>query len=152
MNDPIHAGEAAEQALGKEPEAPPEPFIKVPVFGRPTLYRPEFCEEVVRHGAEGLSRVQIAAELMVSRQTLHDWEKAYPDFLDAMTRARDLSQAWFEKMGQRGLRLPTKEFNTALWAKQVSNRFREDYTDRKEVEHSGSGFALIVHDQPRKRD
>lgn len=152
MTDPINAGEAAERALGQEPEAPPVPFIKVPVFGRPTLYQESFCTDVLGYGAEGMSRAQIAVELGVSMATVQNWEAAHPDFLAAMVHARTLAQAWFEKKAQRGLDMPTKEFNAGLWAKQVSCRFREDYTERKELDHSGSGFALIVNSQPRPRD
>ena len=149
MTDPISAGEAAEQVVEEISSADLAP---VPVFGRPTIYRTEFCQRVIEYGHKGKSRMQIAALLGVAKATIQNWEAAHPDFLAAMTHARDLAQAWFEDRGQIGLNLPTKEFNTALWAKQVSNRFREDYTDRKEVEHSGSGFALIVNDQPRPRD
>jgi hypothetical protein len=47
-----------------------------------------------------------------------------------------LSQAWFENKGQSGLETPG--FNASLWAKQVSCRFRDDYTDKQQTELSGS--------------
>jgi len=104
--------------------------------GRPTDYRPEFCERVLELGREGKSHAQIAANLGVARKTLYEWQERYPEFGDAMTHARDLSQAWFEDMGQTGLVM--QGFNASLWAKQVSCRFREDYTDASKLEHSGS--------------
>lgn len=111
-------------------------------MARPTDYRPEYCEQVVELGRAGKSHAQIAAALDVARQTLHNWADEYPEFLDAIKRARDLSQAWFEDKGQDGLEKPG--FNASLWAKQVSCRFRDDYTDKQQTELSGSVSGLTV--------
>jgi hypothetical protein len=35
-------------------------------------------------------------------------------------------------------------FNASLWAKQVSCRFRDDYTDKQQTEHSGTLSGLTV--------
>jgi hypothetical protein len=35
-------------------------------------------------------------------------------------------------------------FNASLWAKQVSCRFRDDYTDKQQTEHSGTLTGLTV--------
>lgn len=99
--------------------------------GRPTDYRPEMCDQVVELGRQGKSHAQIAASLDVARQTLRNWADEHPEFLAAITRAKDLAQAWFEDMGQSGLVM--QGFNASLWAKQVSCRFRDDYTDKSEV-------------------
>jgi hypothetical protein len=103
--------------------------------GRPTSFRPEYCDRVIELGREGKSHAQIAASLDVARQTLHNWASAHPEFLDAITHARDLSQAWWEDAGQSGLTTPG--FNASLWAKSVSARFPADYTERSKQEHSG---------------
>lgn len=93
--------------------------------GRPTDYRDSHCAQVIELGKQGKSHAQIAAALDVSRQTMYTWQEKHPEFLDAITRARDLAQAWFEEKGQIGL--ADKTFNAALWDKQVSARFRNEY-------------------------
>lgn len=93
--------------------------------GRPTDYRPGYCAQVIDLGKEGKSHAQIAAALDVSRQTMYAWQEKHPEFLDAITRARDLAQAWFEERGQIGL--SDKSFNASLWEKQVRARFRKEY-------------------------
>jgi hypothetical protein len=100
-------------------------------MARPTDYLPEYCDQVVELGRQGKSHAQIAATLDVSRQTLYNWQAAHPEFLDAIMRARDLAQAWFEDKGQAGL--DSSGFNASLWAKQVSCRFRDDYTDQQNI-------------------
>lgn len=114
-------------------------------MGRPTDYRPEYCERVIELGRAGKSHAQIAADLDVARQTLRNWAEEHPEFLAAITRARDLAQAWFEDKGQAGLETPG--FNASLWAKQVSCRFREDYTETSKTELSGPGGKDLVAPQ-----
>lgn len=73
-----------------------------------------------------MGRAEIAAQFDVARQTLHDWEKAHPEFLDAMKRANDLALAWYEKQGRLGI-WAGKQFNANAWNLQVRNRFRGEY-------------------------
>lgn len=117
--------------------------------GRPTDYRDTHCEQVIELGRQGKSHAQIAAALDVSRQTLHNWAAAHPEFLDAITHARDLAQAWFEDKGQAGLETPG--FNASLWAKQVSARFPDDYTERQKRELTGHAGGPIEQVQRIER-
>lgn len=110
------------------------PAIEIlpPATGRPTSYDPAFCERVQELGGLGYSRAQIAADLGVSRETTYNWEKVHPEFLDAMTRARDLALAWWEHAGQRGMFMTG--FSANAWGLQVRNRFPEDYREKREVD------------------
>ena len=111
--------------------------------GRPTDYRPEFCDQVIELGRQGKSHAQIASELNVSRQTLYDWQAIHPEFLDAIKEARDYAQAWFENIAQNNLLAPTPGFSASLWAKAVSCRFADDYTDKQKQELSGTVIQRI---------
>ena len=79
--------------------------------GRPTDYRPEMCERVVALGKDGVSRAEICYELDICFQTLRNWEEAHPEFLEATTRAKHLSQGWWEKQGRTGIW--SREFNSS---------------------------------------
>lgn len=111
-----------------------EPSDANPI-GRPTDYRAQYCEQVIELGRQGKSHAQIAAALDQARMTLYRWQEQFPEFSDAMTRAKDLAQAWWEDQGQTGLVIPG--FNATLWGKQVTCRFRADYTEVVKNEHSG---------------
>lgn len=113
--------------------------------GAPTLYKPEYCQKVIEFGKLGLSITEMACELDVVKQTMYDWEKVHPEFLDAMTRARQESQAWYEKQGRSGI-WAGSNFNAATWAKQVSCRFPDDYREKQDVNLGGQ------KDNPIKTD
>lgn len=102
--------------------------------GAPPKYKKEYCELVRDLGKDGKSITQIAVFIGVVKQTVYNWEKEYPEFLDALTRARENAQAWYEDIGQRGL-IMGKDFNASTWAKQVSCRFPKDYTEK--IKHDG---------------
>jgi transposase-like protein len=110
-------------------------------MGRPTDYTPLYCEQVIELGRAGKSVTQIAAELDVNRDTIYEWIKVHPDFSDAITRSKQLAQAWWENAGQNGLTMPG--FNASLWAKQVSCRFREDYAETSKHEITGKNGGPI---------
>lgn len=108
--------------------------------GRPTDYLPEYCERVIELGTLGYSHAMIAAELGVARKTLYNWQDEHPEFLHAIMHARDLAQAWFERKGMIGME--QQGFNASLWAKQVSCRFPDDYTDKSKTDITTGGEKL----------
>ncbi len=105
--------------------------------GRPTSYLPEYCERVIALGKEGKSQVQIACSLAVDPASLREWAKVHTEFSLALTRAKAEEQNWWENKGQDGL--TADKFNSAVWAKSMSARFRDDYTERKEVSGPDGG-------------
>jgi len=98
--------------------------------GRPTKYKKEFCALVIRLGKEGVSRAGWAAQLDIAIATLYNWEENQPEFLEATTRARDLSLAWWNEQGRKGIW--SRDFNAPAYRLQVMNRFSKDWRDRQE--------------------
>lgn len=113
-----------------------------PSRGRPSKYDPAFCDQVRSLGQKGKSKAQIAAALGVSRQTVDTWTALHPDFLDAVKDAHDASLAWWEDQGQDGL--TAEKFNATAFIFQMKNRFRSDYRDKQDHEHSGPNGGPIA--------
>jgi hypothetical protein len=111
------------------PRKKPEDRLKV---GRPSLYRPEYCEAVIELGKEGRSIAGMAAHFDVGRNTIDEWAAVHPEFSEALTRAKVHAQSWWEQQGVSGMR--EKTFNARVWEISVRSRFRDDYTERKEVD------------------
>lgn len=113
--------------------------------GRPTDYKPEYCEKVLELGRAGKSYTQIAGELDVAKSTLYLWQDLHPEFSDALLRARELAQYWWENIGQNQMIAPLQGFSATLFAKQVSCRFPDDYTDRSKSEIKAD--VTMTHEQ-----
>lgn len=121
--------------------------------GRPTLYKPEYCETVIELGKQGDSLVQMASYFDVSRSTIDQWAVDYPEFSEALIRAKAHCQSWWEKAGREGMFLGGGGFNAAVWKKSMEARFREDYTERTETKLSGDAeapVAFVIRDMTKK--
>ena len=105
------------------------------VMARPTKYKPEYCQRVIEVGEEGGWLAEMAEACDVVRATMDNWAEQHPEFLEALTRAKQKSQAWFEKTGRAGM--TADRFNSALWAKQMSARHPGEYSEKRQIEHSG---------------
>jgi transposase len=101
-------------------------------IGRPTLYKPEYCDRAVELGAKGYSQAMIIADIGAgSRETIDNWKKRHPDFLGAMTRARDLARAWWERIGLENA--GNRDFNSNLYRVIMMARFGQDGYREKQV-------------------
>lgn len=107
--------------------------------GRPTKYDPAYCDRVIELGKEGKSQIQIACALNVDRTTMLGWARDHEEFQTALTRAKEYEQDWWEGVGQQALF--ADKFNSAVWSKSMSARFRHDYADK--LTHSGDPESPI---------
>lgn len=97
--------------------------------GRPSLYKPEYCETIIKVGKEGGSITKMAVKCNVSKQTILDWAAAHEEFSDALTRARQLSLEWWEDKARENVDNP--KFNSSLWKMMVGSQHREEYGEMK---------------------
>lgn len=105
--------------------------------GRPPDYKPEYCAMLIDHMSKGLSYETFSAKIGTCRQTLYNWEKEYPEFLDTKKAAMEISQLWWESAGVNGLytivehdkesgttNIIEKKINASMWIFQMKARFR----------------------------
>jgi len=117
--------------------------------GRPTKYKPEFCKTVLAVGEEGGWLSEMAEACDVCRSTMDNWAAEHPEFLEALTRAKQKAQVWFERTGRTGLF--ADRFNAALWSKQMAARHPGEYSERQKLEHTGpSGGPVKVQTIERR--
>jgi hypothetical protein len=128
---------AKETAKAPEKAAVPE---KRPV-GRPSKYRPEFCEQVLEMAAEGKGPAGYAVKFEVDKASLYDWAAAHPDFSIALSRAKTIEQSWWENAGRTGIF--ADKFNALVWHKSMAAKFRDDYTERSTTELVGKGGGPV---------
>jgi transposase len=115
--------------------------------GRPSLYDPSFCDEVVALGRIGKSVEQIAAILNVSLRTMYSWRDAHEEFLHALDDAKTYEQAWWEEQAAAYM-VENKEsdrLNASLWSRSMAARFPKKYRESTKTEITGvDGTPLLA--------
>lgn len=110
-------------------------------IGRPSAYKPEYCDMLINHMAEGRSIESFAGVVGVCFKTVYNWQKEYPDFLQAFKTGNAKRFDYFEKVGLEGLHTIretdgeggsySKAINAAVYKLFMANLF--GWTDKKEV-------------------
>lgn len=111
------------------------------VFGRPTLYRPEMCHQVIEWGKQGKSKTWMAANLGIDRETIRRWVEDNEDFCGAMARALVLSQAFWEDQGQSNL--TNREFQSSVWSRSMAARFPDEWRESTKQEQTVTGTMSV---------
>ena len=67
--------------------------------GRPSKYKPEYCQLVVAESKKGFTFESFAGLIGVSIDTLTEWAKAHPEFTAAKKEAKAAQRRFLEGMG-----------------------------------------------------
>lgn len=124
--------------------------------GRPTKYKPEYCEQIIKYfDVEHTNVISVTVtykngdtreeervvandlptfqrfsyEIGVCTDTLHEWKKVHPEFSEAYKRAQELQEAMWLTNSMKGL------YPGAFTIFAGKNMF--GWRDKQEVEHSG---------------
>ena len=105
--------------------------------GRPSLYRPEYCELVQEDMKQGRSIGGFAGEIGVSRQTITSWMNKYPEFLASVMvaktkRLRQYETALIDKA------FTNKGGSATLIVFGLMNAGFDDWSDVGEHRHGGN--------------
>ena len=114
--------------------------------GRPSLYDPKYCEEVIAYGKLGKSIEQIASILNVSLRTMYSWRDSHEEFLHALEDAKTYEQAWWEEQAAAYM-VENKEsdrLNATLWSRSMAARFPKKYRESVKQEITGADGAPLL--------
>ena len=110
-----------------------------PGEGRPTDYKPEYCEQLIRHMSKGFPYETFAGEIGVCRKTIYNWEEDHPEFLYAKNIGKEQSYAALMKLGMGGMTGQFKNFNATVWIFMMKNmcgwRDKQDVTVKTRTFH-----------------
>lgn len=114
--------------------------------GRPTLYDPSLCDEVIKHGKQGLSIQQMSAEMNLSLRVLYKWRDEHPEFMHALEEAQDLEMAWWENQARLYMveHKDSARLNTGLWSRSMAARFPKKYREQVKQEITGANDAPLL--------
>ena len=114
--------------------------------GRPSLYDPKYCEEVIALGKIGKSVEAIGAILGVGTKTLYNWRDQHEDFLHALDMAKEFELQWWEDIAQTHM-IENKEsdkINATIWSRSMAARFPKKYREQVKQEITGADGAPLL--------
>lgn len=97
-------------------------------------YTPDKGAILIELMSDGKSAVQVAKEFGISRNTLDNWAKEYPEFKEAYTQGKTAFEAYMVDMGMKGAKGILAKFNFPAWAKLISACCRGDWIESSKIE------------------
>ena len=108
-------------------------------IGRPTSYRPEYCDAVIECMAQGLSLTAFAGSILVARSSINKWMEEYPEFSEATKIGQAARTLWLE----RGL-YSSEGGKNAAYIFGLKNSDPDNWRERVTTEHTGPNGGAIV--------
>ena len=111
--------------------------------GRPSGYKPEYCQVALDLFKVGASKAEVCLELDCCFNTFIRWQDENEEFMKAVKRGLSLSKGKWEQMGRKAAYGEVEGFNSTAWIFNMKNRFgkpdsfEERWSDKQELEHSG---------------
>ena len=127
--------------------------VKQPVVarpnGRPSLYRPEYCERIIEVMKTGLSVAGFAGTIGVSREAIAEWANRYPEFLHALHVAKAGCALHWERLALRTGQTSDRTGNPAMIMFALRNMAPADWMDKSTVALTGEGGGPIRIEESR---
>lgn len=110
--------------------------------GRPTAFKPEYCEQATGMCRLGATNDELAAFFGVALSTLNKWKKEIPEFSDAIREGKEVSDLRVtESLYQKALNGDTTAM--IFWLKnRQSKRWRDKIN--QEVSAPGGGPISVI--------
>lgn len=109
--------------------------------GRPTDYKPVYCDEVISHLGEGYTLASFAGIIGADRQTVYNWADAHEEFFDAIKKGRAKGQhIWEQRLSKQAI---DGAGNTAAIIFAMKNLYQDDWADKIISEHTGKDGGPI---------
>ena len=111
-----------------------------PGRGRPTLRTPEIEHEICEALALGMSRTRTAQLVGITYETLKNWCKDDEDFFTKCKSAEAFGVKVIAETLRDHTRNPSKVSSAAITGARfyLSTHDREEWTEKTQIEHSGS--------------
>lgn len=106
--------------------------------GRPSKYRPEFCQAVIEDARIGFSLSAFAGGIEVDRDTISEWRKVHPDFDQACKTAKAVRSRYLET-GIMKEDIASPAMNARKLA--LANCAEEDWRTETTLKHVGGDSA-----------
>jgi len=90
--------------------------------GRPSLYDPKYCKEIIVWMARGFSIKSFAGKIGVDESTIYSWIDKHKELNQSIKRGRAKSVLYWEQIGMLGMMGKIPNFNATIWIFNMKNR------------------------------
>ena len=104
--------------------------------GRPTDYRPEYCQALIEHMASGMSFETFGVTVGVVTATTYKWLEKHREFVEAKNKAEQECRRFWERMGTGIAAGKLKNGNAGVWIYNMKCRFPKVWRPKKELDIS----------------
>lgn len=115
--------------------------------GRPSGYKPEYCDIAIDFLAKGKGFIQLATHLRVAKSTLQKWEKEHDDLSAAIEMGMTFSESKWMDDGEENI--ANKDYSVRMYELQMMNRFG---WKRKIEEKNNQNINLNVTEKQKNDD
>lgn len=98
------------------------------VFGRPTKYKPEYCQQLIDWMKAGNSFWTFASTIPCTIDTISRWSMEHKDFSEAKKIGRVHEQKWWDDLHRRAAATGEGNPTMIVWAQK--NKFPKYYKER----------------------
>ena len=108
--------------------------------GRPTLFKSEYCAQVVDFCSQGYSLTAFAGHLRVCRDSITEWQNRYPEFASSVKKAKAARLTCLETGLFSGK-------NTVAYIFALKNADPEEWRDVQRTELTGKDGGPVEIDR-----
>lgn len=111
--------------------------------GRPSKYEPRFCDEVEKAMGAGYSLTSFAHVIGVARSTINEWMANFPEFSEAVSRAKAARLHRWETLALRVAEKGGGPGTATVIVFGLKNMGGDEWSDKQQLEHTGPGGGAI---------
>lgn len=120
--------------------------------GRPTKYKPEYCDLVEKHMGQGLSLMAFAGILGVARSTIQEWCADQPEFAEAVDCAKAQRLLHWERAALKVATHGGGPGTAQIIAFGLKNMGGDEWHDTNRTEISGPKGGPVQTEEVSARD
>ena len=116
--------------------------MKKRAVGRPTDYKPEYCDQVIDFGKKGKFHFEFANHIDKHVDTLYEWSKKHDEFSESLNKAKQACEEYWLNTGRALIASPPKNHDSKPWWYIMNNL--HGWGDKQKIELTGKGGEALT--------
>lgn len=112
--------------------------------GRPTKYKPEYCQAVIEVMREGVSLTAFAGSIGVARSSINEWIDKFPEFSEAVNVGKAACAAWYNLRARDVVMNGGSGAQATLIVFGLKNMDADSWRDKQEISGPEGGAIQVV--------